>query len=84
MELIPYTKTEQELLDEQHYNKPEINHRHDSFITVVAYWLRQHNIVTIYVETADGAAEFVVPNDRVMEYFDHPFSNPDAIIRNEK
>lgn len=84
MELLPYTPSEQEVLDEQHYNKPEINHRHTSGITVIAYWLRQHNICTIYVQTEDGAAEFVVPNDKVMEYFTHPFSHPDAQIRTER
>lgn len=80
MELQPYTDFEQEMLDEQLYNKPEINFRSDNFVRVIAYWLRQHNICTIYVQTADGAAEFVVPNDRVMEYFEHPFSHEDAIL----
>ena len=80
MELIPYTPDEQAILDEQAYNKPEINHRFNSGVTVIAYWLRQHNICTIYVQTDDGAAEFVVPNDEVMEWFNHPLAHPDAMI----
>jgi Flp pilus assembly protein CpaB len=80
MELMPYSPEEQAVLDEQHHNKPEINHRHSAGLTVIAYWLRQHNICTIYVQTEDGAAEFVVPNDRVGDYFMHPFSHPDANI----
>jgi hypothetical protein len=82
-ELMPYTEAERDMLETQLYNKPEINHRHQAGLTVIAYWLRQHNICTIFVQTDDGAAEFVVPNDRVGDYFEHPFSHPDAQIRTE-
>jgi hypothetical protein len=61
-------------------NKIELMDRSADGLTVILYWLRDKNICTVYLEDkrADGSVEFVVPNDKALDNFHHPFANPDA------
>lgn len=84
-ELVPYTElTDAELAET--LNKVELIRRSNNGITVVGYWHRSEDEVSIYVHDArvEESAEFTVPNDEVMNYFNHPFSHPDADLRTYK
>ena len=58
--------------------KRELMERHDSTTQVIAYWMVLENICTIFVHDGKQAVEFVVPNEEVKEWFDHPFAHPDS------
>jgi hypothetical protein len=83
MELIPYTETRRDQLEQElaaMANKKEINERHNNGIQVIAYWLVAENVTTIWVhdERTNSAVEFEVDPAEVLEWFQHPFAHPDA------
>ena len=70
-----YSETERDLLEHNLANKRElINERRDG-LNIIIYWLRKSNLVSIELidECGNGAVEFIVPNDRVLEARDHPY-----------
>jgi hypothetical protein len=84
-ELIPYTETRRDQLEielAEMANKRELDHRTNNGITVIAYWLVEQNVTTIWVhdERTNSAREFEVPPDEVMEHFHHPYANKNALI----
>lgn len=85
MELLPYTELDPDEFRrevEQIDNKRELNRRSNNGITVIAYWLMRENVCLIFVHDArtNDATEFIVPNDEVSEWFDHPYAHKDAQV----
>jgi hypothetical protein len=86
MEALPeYSEVQRDRLEEQlaaEANKLELDSRHSNGITVIAYWLKAENQCLIFVhdERTDSACEFVVSNDEVYEWFNHPFANKDCVM----
>lgn len=60
--------------------KRELLERHTGGVQVIVYWLKKENIISLSLvdEQNNSACEFVIPNDKVMDYFQHPFSHRDA------
>lgn len=80
MELIPYTESRRDEVELELANKRELAERHSQGIQVIAYWLVKQNVCTIWVsdERTNVAAEFEVPNEEVMSWFNHPYAHPNA------
>jgi hypothetical protein len=74
-------RAEERLADEK--KKRELLYRRNHGITVIASWLVEQNVVTIWVhdERVNDSAEFIVPNSEVLTWHEHPFAHPDANIR---
>lgn len=84
-ELVPYTEARRDEVERELAeidNKKELIRRSSNGITVIAYWHKAEDVVSLYVHDAgtNGSTEFLVPNDEVMEWFTHPFANPDCIM----
>jgi hypothetical protein len=74
-ELIKYEANQLNKEADALANKREINRRDGDGLTVIAYWLVRENIVLIQVDDkhTKSSAEFIAPNDQVMDRFNHAF-----------
>lgn len=87
-ELLPHTDSERERdIVEQRLaleaNKINLMERHSSGMRVILYYLLRQSVCLIYCEDerTHSAAEFPVPNNQALQWYDHAFSHPDANLR---
>lgn len=62
----------------------ELNHRQNDGIEVFLYWYRSRNVLSILLNDTKAQpplhTEFLIPNDKGMHAFEHPF----AYLPNER
>lgn len=82
MEVVPYTSVTDGDIEALTNEKLELMERKNNGIEVKFFWQRLGNICTIFLrdERENAAVEFVVPNDEVMVWFNHPFAHRDAVF----
>jgi len=78
-ELAVYSETARDRLENTPVKK-EIDGREDSFMKAQILWQKIGNICTLFLlnKKEKMAVEFVIPNDEVAHWLQHPFAHPDA------
>lgn len=59
---------------EQEPDAVELMHRHNHGVDVFLMWHRDLDILSIVIKSDEQDSEFVVPNDKGLKAFEHPFA----------
>lgn len=77
-ELIPYSETKRDRIERQltvQANKKELIFERRHGMDIIIYWLRSTNQISMQLlEGESKGREFMVPNDSVMDAYEHPES----------
>lgn len=78
-ELLQYSERQRDRVESTPI-KRQLLERVNGGIRVEVFWQKLGNICTLFLfdEKENTGTEFVIPNDKVMDYYEHPFSHPDA------